>query len=879
MKKNSMIRYVALYTLVWLGILIVLYFIFRVNGKSFVFKDDGLTQHFTAFNYLCDFISNLINNHKVSLYDFHIGQGSDVLTTLNSYDFTDLVSWFAALFFPLSRLGRYTLMIFIKLYLTGMTFSICCFCMEKKNNIAILSGAIVYTFSSAVLVMWARHPNFASASWLLPLLLAGVEKLIRTNKKWLLIIAVFISIVTNFYTFYMNILLVAAYVLIGCVCNMISTKETRIFKDEMLKCWKMIVAGVIGILFSMVFLLPTIYAYMMNARVMSASGYLQSVIHYPKEFYIKFFENFFVAYMDAGYYTYIGINVFAFIPAILLFSKKKKYLKLKSCIVVSMVMLCIPMMGSIMNGMGYAVNRFSIVLPLYFAFALVELYSELEETTSKEKYIIFSVISFYVITCLLHTETNSNILKYTAIIMIVWVGIYFGLSSHYRIKNVKCAIVIICALFQVYFIYSPSAGNYLEEYYDKEDVSSALIDSSSIAPKCQNSEFYRVETKEVNPNLDIHTMANGTDLYWSMIPSKVYDYYGELALASVSANCRLRGLDGRTGLAAIGSVKYYTCPKNDSSLVPYGYTQIESDSDKYKLFENLYALPIGYTYRTYITKDVYDSMNALEKEQALLTAAVIDEDIVSVQKADIQTEIIELNYDVEETKGVLVLDNKIKVTSKNGVLELVANIPDDYEVYVYMDNIQLENGTSSEVISVMRVNENKDYQVERSTRVSNNTYNWPAPRDAVSFNLGVGGAGENKFVIKFQSEAEMTYDDIKIFAQPMSYYRECISELREYTLQDVTVEGDNISGTISVPEARILQFSVPYSKGWKVMIDGEMVEPFMSDIMYMAVELDEGSHIVELKYVTPYLKEGFIISLVTALLTALYYMVIKSKNA
>lgn len=105
-----------MYSVLWFFCADVLYLLFRIHHKSFLFLYDGLYQHFISFNYLCDYLKSIIvDHHFKGLYNYTLGQGMDIFTALNSYDFTDPVSAVSAAFVFLTRIQRYTLMIFIKL--------------------------------------------------------------------------------------------------------------------------------------------------------------------------------------------------------------------------------------------------------------------------------------------------------------------------------------------------------------------------------------------------------------------------------------------------------------------------------------------------------------------------------------------------------------------------------------------------------------------------------------------------------------------------------------------------------------------------------------------------------------------------------------------
>jgi uncharacterized membrane protein YfhO len=66
-----------------------------------------------------------------------------------------------------------------------------------------------------------------------------------------------------------------------------------------------------------------------------------------------------------------------------------------------------------------------------------------------------------------------------------------------------------------------------------------------------------------------------------------------------------------------------------------------------------------------------------------------------------------------------------------------------------------------------------------------------------------------------------------------------------------------------------MQFAVPYSAGWSAFLDGERVETMRSDLLYTAIVLPAGRHEVELRYRTPCMREGLLVSLIT--LAALVY--------
>lgn len=871
-KHTGKFKYGILYSAVWFLLTLSLYTIFRINGKSFLWIKDGIYQHFSSFNYLCDYLQYIALNHKLPpAFNYSLGQGADILTTLNSYDFLDPISILSALIFPLNRFTRYTLMIFLKLYLIGIAFSFYCYSIGRRNKLAILAGAISYTFSGANLFSFARHPNFINWAYFFPFLLAGVEIYLRKNKKIPLVLFVFFNIITNYYTFYINAILTVIYVLVHSVHNIAKNKTVYILQREIIKCFK--IAGIfcVGIFLSMFICFPTVYAYLTNARVISASGYTASLLHYPLSYYAKTMDDLFAAYISSGYYTYIGFNSAVIVPLILIFTKRKRYLELKTLIIISFLMLCFPIVGRVMNGFGYASNRWGYVLPFYASIALVNMFPDLEKITAKETFYVFVITATYVLCCFLHVKTNTNIQKYTALFMVIWT-VFVVIAAKYckfRYFNLfMMGIVLASAYFQIYSAFASSTGNYVNTFCDRDKITERFNNYSSVTAANLSNEFYRVEQEENQANINGYNHINGTSLWWSMIPSHVSNYYNTLALNTVIQNCNFQGLDGRTGLLELSSVKYYTRPAKEDGLIPYGYKEIVSPNDSFQIFENQYALPIGYTYSGYIESFDYKRMNGIEKELAMLQNVVLDIPLEGFKKNQTDLFYTYLTYDIDERKNVEFNDHIIKVTAANGTLDLTLDIPKDCEIYLYLKGIELLGTVADNNINAIRKQD--QYYVDKMARISNLQYNWPVIRNDVTYNLGYGHSGRNTITLKFAKKGEFSIDEIQVIAIPMSFYTTYANNLRQYVLDDINVGVDYVTGTISIPENRILQFSIPYSIGWKAYVDGQETSLLKSNVMFMALPLSSGDHVIELRYSTPYLKWGILITCITIICGSLY---------
>lgn len=105
-----------------------------------------------------------------------------------------------------------------------------------------------------------------------------------------------------------------------------------------------------------------------------------------------------------------------------------------------------------------------------------------------------------------------------------------------------------------------------------------------------------------------------------------------------------------------------------------------------------------------------------------------------------------------------------------------------------------------------------------------------------------------------------------MYAQPMSDFAQRIEELQKRSLQNVEVQTDCVRGTVEMDAPGVMQFAIPYSTGWTIRIDGEKAQPLCTAETFLAVELPEGAHDIELTYRTPMLYEGIACSVISALI-------------
>ena len=100
--------------------------------------------------------------------------------------------------------------------------------------------------------------------------------------------------------------------------------------------------------------------------------------------------------------------------------------------------------------------------------------------------------------------------------------------------------------------------------------------------------------------------------------------------------------------------------------------------------------------------------------------------------------------------------------------------------------------------------------------------------------------------------------------------------LSEQTMSLEKMTDRRIVGSIDVRQAGRLILSVPADEGWTLYVDGKKtkIKPFADALI--GVHLKEGTHKIELRYTTPGVQIGAVIS-IAALLLFLFSMWIRYK--
>ena len=907
--KKRNIDFYLLYTLVFFAVALALYLKFFANGKSLVWSHDGVPQHLNSLayygKYLRKVLYTLFIEHKLSLplWDMHIGYGSDILTTLHYYVIGDPLT-LLSVFVPASKTeALYAFLIFLRIYLAGIAFSRYSF-YHKNSKQATFMGTMIYIFAGWTIYAAMKHPYFSNPMIYLPLILLGIDKIYKKQKPYVFIWSVALAGLSNFYFFYMLGIFMVLYAIF---------RYFDLFADRSIKNigkWLGVFAvySVIAVLIAAVILLPVILPVFGTDRF-KAENYVP--LFYDRIYYEKYLgcligENM-IQWGVAGYTAVSLAGVFV------LFSKKKKYTALKAGFVLLNVFLLLPYAGHVLNGLSYVSNRWIWAYGMLIAYIFVKIYPELFALTLTEKRKVFVMLLIYCILALLPeaARTQRNLMAMVLLSLSTFTVLSFGnIFTRERNLTVMVAGFLIAGiLFNMHYQYSYEK-DYLSEFTDSGEALEKLetgVDRAVLST--DDPSVYRYDQMDTNSseNSSMQMGTNSTAYYFSVASSSIANFFDEMYL-NTPWEQHYNNLDGRTILDRLASVKYFVVKKGKESDLPYGYSRLSGEAEKngktYLAYADEDALPLGYTYDSWISREDYDKMTVTEKQQALLQGVVLDDS--SLPETETHFNDREVSYYTSEGKGCRLKNGKVVVTQENAQLKLVFKGEENAETYLITEGLDYEGLSPREMISdkkwskmttyeqnkLLEENSNWRYWKEsqkasiqiggrflkKTIQIFTDKYNAYSGKHNFLCNTGYSEKGRHTITLTFENTGVYSFDSLKIYCQPMTEIDSQTSKLGEEVLTDVKIGNNEINGKISLSDTKALVLSIPYSEGWTAYVDGEETELKEANTMYMALELPKGDHEIHLVYCTPYLRTGLCLTCIGVLCYIVLVLINRKKK-
>lgn len=567
---------------------------------------------------------------------------------------------------------------------------------------------------------------------------------------------------------------------------------------------------------------------------------------------------------------YCGILTIILLPAVYVQTKGIKKIAYSIGIVGIVLYICVKPVRFLANGLsGHSFKLASLWVMVLMLYIVAVGFDSLIESREENKTRLI-LITGVVVTILAVVGAIDGMSWLKLGITIGFLGLYIVVmlchgSRKINIAQVKNIILFIAAAEVLFTSYGcVNNRDTMEEnlYEDGTIEAVAFIDGMYD----REEAFYRVEK-------DYQAMSYCDSLYQGYMGTVGYiggsgdrkstgDFYNAVSMAVLGGNNHnMTGFWVSTPVSSAMNVQYLLSKAGMNTK--FGYEKIGEIED-ITIYENQYALPLGYVYDRYLTLDEYLKL-PVEIRRNLLTEACI--------------------LEKEYTR-----DNIVKIVPETSVMDMQPyETSSEMEITENWVKLELPQSTAGEVnLVVMDVTSNgiKSSMIEY--------YNQDG--DAVTSYLGFAD-GSDKYFLEFNdpqiariqifNTKQYDIEQIKVYQLPQEvYYKKYMDNHETLSINGLNVERmdcNNIWGTINSSTDGMMTFSIPYDTNWHVYVDGVEQELKTVNIAMMGTDITKGLHEIRLVYYKSnewlkYLLLGGIVLFIFLMVNKIWIVFKKDKN-
>ncbi len=753
--------------------------------------------------------------HKLSgggslLYSWNIGMGIN-FSALYAYYLASPLNWFLILCPKNLVIEFMTYSIVLKIGLSGLSFAWYLRKHCNRNDFGVAFFGIFYALSG-YMAAYSWNIMWLDCILLFPVIMLGLERLVKERKGMLYSICLGICILSNYY---ISIMICIFLVIYFAALLILEGGQGKKFKDYAVNVGQFGFYSLMAGGLAAVVLLPEIYALQMTAS--GEFNFPKTVSSYFSIFdmFARHIGNVDVEIgLDHWPNIYCGVAVLMFFLLYLGCRQIRLREKVVYCgmLLLFFASFSVNALNFIWHGFHYPNSlpcRQSFIYIFLMLVMCYKAYSHLNETSWKRVVVAFwSGLGFVILAEKLVEQEHFEF--YVYYVAILFLAIYAGLIYWYKMGGRRKGVLLILALTVVSLeaavnttitsVTTTSRTSYIKDNEAVRRLTATLLPADT---------FYRIEKVTRKTKNDGAWMNFPTVSLFSSTANK--DLTNFFKSVGCEGNTNAYSITGSTPLIdSLFSVRYglYSSEQEgDTNLM-----LLEKEEDTY-LYRRLDTLPVGFM----VAPDM-DSMwqrdlgNPATVQNALCDAIGADQVLTAISG---------------EGQG-----NRFEFTpDKAG------------DFYVYIGNRSVEQ---------VEVQKGEDAQTFKNVNRG--------------FLLELGWCKEGEPVV-LTSETE---EDLRarVYRFEFEGLHSVYEILNRYPLTVIKWTDTILEGTVETEKAGTLFTSIPYDVGWTVTVDGQVQTPHKIFDAFLSVDLTEGTHTIVFSYEPEGLRTGALITLGSMVLLA-----------
>lgn len=808
-------------------------------GNKLWIRADSYTQYSIFYKYLRQ---QLVHNGTL-LYSFKLGLGGSFFTIMGYYLMSPL-SFLVVLFKDSQIMLFMTILIISKIVLSGITFYLFINKRIKLDYVYRLGLSIAYALMSFNII-YAFNVMWLDSIILIPIALMGVDHLINKGKVWLLTGTLTLLFISNFYMAYMAGIGIFIYFLVELIVLQNRVK----WKSGI----KFLISVILSFGLSAWLILPINYALKSGPKIPLQVGFLQrkqSIWIALSDLFSHNTQLFDGANIYCGILMLVAVIAFYFIPKI----------KIRIKVIVSALEICFlisyiyeypyVMWHGFQQPTGYGF-RFSFLISLMMILITGFVINIGLENVLKP--LVYAVLLCSIILLTLYKKQvidngiliiNSVMLGLLTLMILIGYIFYKNIGINI-IKWLTLALIMTDSIQNMHFVISQLdslPGYVATEKNWKENDSQNL--KTALSYLKQDRTFYRtVVTPNAMLNQGMYNNFNGFSWFNTFGYQQLATTLSQFGYSTTLGNKSLAYQEGNTIVDSLLGLKYRIALMNDS-MTSIGYQKV-FNSGNYEVYQNKNALPIA------IINDNLTINQPLEGNELQRQLLFFNK---NKRSAIIRT-IDNPNFTVHNVK-IEQKNNGIQLSpyGKNAYIEYRIDMPANSEL---LTKIAVIDGVNSYGKLDFKTN-----QIIRN--------NYPNFHNEGVLSLYKSSNHKSNAFVKMRLKGNVNIaESPKFILLNGDALTENIEKLRKEAPKVIKKSENSIELQVNAKHKEPVFFSIPFDKSWKATVNGKSV--LLEDNHgFMQVPVESGKSSIKLRYIPKGIKEGFLITSVTALMLILF---------
>lgn len=592
-----------------LAFLIFIPFLIKNNGAFIYYGDFDVQQ--VPFYMLCH---EAIRSGQVG-FNWFTDLGANFIGSYSFYTLGSPFFWVTLLFKTEFIPYLMAPLLILKFGLTAITGSAYLNLFVKNSNMAVIGG-LLYSFSGFnIYNIFFNH--FNEVVLFFPLLLIGMELLIREDKRYYFALAVCVCSVVNYYFFYGQVIFCVIYFFV----RMGSNDFNVTFKNFCSLAFE----AVVGLLMSSFLLIPSLLAVLGNPRTSDYIEGYNTLIYGEAQRYGLIISSFFFPPdiparpnffpdSNAKWSSVSGfIPLFSMTGVFAFFKFRGKHF-IKTLLSICLVIAFVPLLNSAFSAFNYAYYTRWFYMPI-----LIMVLATLLVIEDDIYDLMFGLklsalfVGYFALIGVMPKKIAVGEYEWFAIPEYVnWFWVYvlvafLGLFSVFYLILLgtkfkyfhQVTIGIFCIITVGYSVFMLGIGSLQGNGYDTVMTNGHNADIS--LPVSLDDTFYRVDTYDEIDNLAMFWNLPSINAFHSVVPSSIMEYYD---LIDYNRNVASRPDLNEIGVRSIANVLYsfVSLDKVGEHYSPMlGFSYLDTQHG-YQIYQNDYYIPFGVGYDYQVTQ-------------------------------------------------------------------------------------------------------------------------------------------------------------------------------------------------------------------------------------------------------------------------------------